>query len=157
ELDVWTRLKHERILPLLGWAIHDVGYALVSPYFPNRDIQTYMEGRTVSLNQKLKWMFEIAEGMQYMHAKKCVFVDVKPSNAILKDDLSVMLCDFGVSIALDGRESGTVVKPPSKDKDKGREGFYGTIQYFAPERFRNIQPNFFTDVYSFGVTCFEIL
>ncbi|KAI9175627.1 kinase-like domain-containing protein, partial [Polychytrium aggregatum] len=146
-LDVWTKLKHRRITPLLGFSVEVCIPTVISPFYPNRDIETFMSAHPVNLETKLRWMTEIAEGLVHIHEKRCVFVDVKPNSFLLDDLESVRLNDFSNSLALEEGFDGREQIPLPEDEIE-----YGTFTYFAPERTtQRATPNFNTDIYAYGI------
>lgn len=61
-------------------------------------------------------MFQILEGLSYLHSQKTIHRDIKPSNILLSREGIVKLCDFGVSGELVESSVGT---------------FTGTLIYMA--------------------------
>ena len=107
---------------------------------------------------------QIARGMCYLHDLGIAHRDLKPSNVVINkvsniphlvDTYCVKLIDFGMSkTKVEVSKSSTISVPNT-----------GTTRYRAPEVFRNAQQEgdrgrvvwMRADVYSFGITCAEIL
>ncbi|WFD32140.1 hypothetical protein MSPP1_003185 [Malassezia sp. CBS 17886] len=55
---------------------------------------TQREPQHVDLAQWLTWALQLAETVQWLHARGCVHGDIKMHNVLLTRDLDVKLCDF---------------------------------------------------------------
>ncbi|XP_052101658.1 dual specificity mitogen-activated protein kinase kinase 5-like [Mytilus californianus] len=84
----------------------------------------------------------MVEGLCYMWALKILHRDIKPSNVLVNTQGQVKLCDFGVSTQL--------VKSIAKT-------YIGTNAYMAPERIRGEVYSHPAEVWSFGITLFELV
>jgi len=125
----------------------------VPPYL----ILTFCEKGNVSkLIRKLEehelWRLirDTASALAYLHAKNppIIHQDIKPENILVSNDGIYQLTDFGISIQA---KSDNV-----QDADKQMQSA-GTISYMAPERFApDSMPIMASDVYSLGVTLFEL-
>ncbi|KAL5004193.1 hypothetical protein ScPMuIL_017649 [Solemya velum] len=83
----------------------------------------------------------IVQGLQYMWELKILHRDIKPSNILVSTRGEVKLCDFGVSVQLVESIARTYV---------------GTNAFMAPERIRGEEYSSPAEVWSFGVSLFEL-
>ncbi|XP_014270267.1 serine/threonine-protein kinase mos [Halyomorpha halys] len=102
------------------------------------------EAIQISTEDSIRIMIGISKALEYCHEVDIVHLDVKPKNILL--DLKAMqskLCDFGNSYNM---------KNPIALKN-----IQGTVAYLAPEVFQGKKVTDKCDVYSFGITLWQIL
>ncbi len=87
---------------------------------------------------------EVAEGLSSAHAAGIVHRDIKPGNVMLLADGSVKVLDFGLAKARDISLTGS-------------RFLAGTVAYMAPEQILGQEVDERTDLWSFGVTLYEML
>ncbi len=92
-------------------------------------------------------MEQAAAGLQYMHEKGWIHRDVKPENILVNKSGDVKVIDVALAM-----------RPFSLLKLMlgGKAPRQGTPSYMAPEQIRCLSPRPQGDIYSFGVTCYEI-
>jgi Tfp pilus assembly protein PilF/predicted Ser/Thr protein kinase len=94
----------------------------------------------------IRYMADIAMGLDTIHRMGIIHRDLKPENILFRDDGSLVLADFGLSIKLD---------PISEFwEGKQRAGTYG---YMSPEQYERKNLDQRSDLYSLGVIYYELL
>jgi len=95
---------------------------------------------------------QILLGLSHIHEKKVIHRDLKPSNILADEEDRIVIADFGAAQFVD----------EEKEKSKGdlkailylRSG--GPAPFMAPEQMR-MELNFYSDVYSVGMTLWQLL
>jgi serine/threonine-protein kinase len=143
-----ARIQHEHVCP-----IYEAGIEGGRPYIAMR----LVSGRplkevapSLSLEQKLKLMKEVAEGVHEAHRVGLVHRDLKPSNIMVErtpdGGFHPYVLDFGLAREVDApglTQTGVVL---------------GTPWYMSPEQARGDRTlDRRSDVYSLGATLYELL
>ena len=95
----------------------------------------------------LDWAKQLCEVLNYLHGYKpnpIIYRDMKPSNIILTKSGSLKLIDFGIAREYKSDSSNDTV-------------YIGTRGYAAPEQYGSGQTSVATDIYSLGVTLYQLL
>jgi WD40 repeat protein/serine/threonine protein kinase len=91
---------------------------------------------------------QVAEALEYAHQEGVIHRDIKPSNLLLDDRGQVWITDFGLA-HIQGAEDLTLTGD-----------VLGTLRYMSPEQANGRNRKLLddrTDVYSLGVTLYELL
>lgn len=90
---------------------------------------------------------QTAEALAYMHEKGWAHRDVKPENILVNKSGEVRLIDFALTKRIpSGLGKLFAGKPPRE----------GTYSYISPDVILRLPPSPQADVYSFGITCYEL-
>ena len=142
-----SSLNHANIVKVFG-----VGHEGSFRYI----VQEYVDGITVKdlINQNghLDWkvavpiIIQVGMALEYAHKNGIVHKDIKPQNILISRERIAKITDFGIARAA----SGNTITMSSG-------GAVGSVHYFSPEQARgsNVGPS--TDIYSVGVTLFEMV
>ncbi|KAJ7442175.1 kinase-like domain-containing protein [Mycena galericulata] len=147
---VWRELHHPHILPFLGIDRESFSSSLcmISPWMRNGTVLHYLNNHGRGKVDKL--LFEIAQGLEYLHSRNIVHGDLRGGNILINDDWSACLADFGLS-------GSSYATPSMRSSTRA-----GSLRWMAPEL---IDPGRFgykfartaaSDIYAFGCVCVEL-
>jgi len=101
------------------------------------------ENRQFTWEGKLSIMEQVAEGLEYAHARKLVHRDIKPANLFLENSGRVKVLDFGM------------VHVAESELTKVNSSL-GTLNYMAPEQIRGDKCTAAADVFSAGIVFYQL-
>ncbi|XP_006649715.1 probable protein kinase At2g41970 [Oryza brachyantha] len=153
EVDIITKLRHHRIVPLIGVCVEGPNLISVYAYLPRGSLEDNLHGKrskpTLSWEKRYKAALGVAEALSYVHSghsRPVIHRDVKSSNILLNDEFEPQLSDFGLAIWA-----------PSNPASLTHSDVVGTFGYLAPEYFMYGKVTDKVDVYAFGVVLLELL
>ncbi|HEU4726562.1 MAG TPA: serine/threonine-protein kinase, partial [Kofleriaceae bacterium] len=144
-------------------AVFDVGEADGQPFIAMELVQgtslrVVLPDPAVGLDQRLRWVHELASALAAAHRLHIVHRDIKPDNVMIASDGRVRLLDFGVAKWEGEGDELAVVTPDSVETYRTREGeIVGTSGYMAPEQAVGGQVDARTDQFAWGVVAYELL
>jgi len=119
---------------------------LVMPFMQGGDLRFHLKERgTMPVSTACFYAAEMILGLQAMHEKRVVFRDLKPDNMLLDADGHLRISDFGLACILEERNHWLTT------------GQAGTRGYQSPEVITDQLYGCEADIFSFGVTVYELL
>jgi len=131
--------------------IHDFGETadgdlfIVMAFCPGDNLRLRLERGPLSLKHAVNIAEQVAQGLAKAHSMGIVHRDIKPANIMLLPDGVVKIVDFGLA------------KLPQDVGLTNTGGVVGTVPYMSPEQLRGDQLDGRTDIWSWGVTFYEML
>jgi len=104
------------------------------------------QGRALSFDQIGDIVAQVADALDFAHAKGIVHRDVKPANIILLEGHRAKITDFGIAKIATGAANLTTTGQ-----------FLGTPNYMAPEQIKGAPVDGRTDIFSLGICLYECL
>ena len=148
EAEVGKLLTHPNII-----RIFKVSKSLTTPYFvmeffPAGSLRTrLLQKETGFIHENLgNILKQTATGLAFMNASGWVHRDVKPDNILVNAAGDLKLIDFAISYRI----------PTGFAKWFHSKKSAGTRSYMSPEQIRGKPLDGRADIYSFGVTCYEL-
>ena len=96
---------------------------------------------------------QVAAGLAAVHKQKLVHRDIKPSNIMVNLEeggaVTAKIIDLGLAKAVNEPDFQTTISRPG--------GFVGTPEFASPEQFAGVGVDIRSDLYSLGVTLWEMV
>lgn len=183
QVRVIAKLVHPNLVRVRGFYWGHDEKLIIYDFVPNGCLANVRCRKVGSSPSHLPWEIRlkiakgVARGLAYLHEKKHVHGNLKPSNILLGNDMEPKIGDFGLERIVTGDNSykagGSARIFGSKRSTASRDSFQdvtfgpspspspssisGVSPYHAPESLRNLKPHPKWDVYSFGVMFLELL
>ena len=147
EASVLAKLNHPNIVSIFDFIEQDGQYFIVMEYVQGMTLDKLIDGsKGLDSETALNIFTQALDGFSYAHKRSIVHRDIKPSNMILNDDSTLKILDFGIAKLLMSNSNLT------------RTGTrMGSISYMSPEQVMGRELDLKTDIYSLGVTLYEML
>lgn len=145
EARLYAKLEHPNIVQVYDVGFYNnVAYILMR-YIDGIDLKDYIkQNAPLPLDKVISVSRDIASVLGYMHSKGIVHRDIKPANIMIQKDGRAILTDFGLAKSLDTTKFTATGK------------ILGSPHYLAPEQAKGELVDAKTDVYSLGITMYEM-
>lgn len=130
-------------------AVYDVGeeqgmHFIVMEFVEGITLKSYIEKKgKLSVREAVGIGIQIASGLEAAHNSHIIHRDIKPQNILISRDGTAKVTDFGIAKAA---SSNTITASAM-----------GSVHYISPEQARGGFSDEKSDVYSLGVTMYEML
>jgi serine/threonine protein kinase len=141
-----AKLNHTNIVTIHSFDQEKDSYFIVMEHVDGKNLRAVIkESGKIPVVQALKILAQLLEGMGYAHSRGIVHRDIKPSNIFLTSQQIAKIGDFGIA-KVEGIEGLTKIGTT-----------LGSPVYSSPEQLLGKQVDARTDVYSLGMTLYEML
>jgi serine/threonine-protein kinase len=139
-------LSHVNVIP-----VYDIGeekgtYYIVMEYVDGLTLDKFIhEKGKLDVDESINFALQICSAMKHAHYNGVIHRDIKPENVLLADNNVAKVVDFGISktsTTTTMTQSGIVM---------------GSVQYISPEQAKGESSDQRSDIYSFGITFYEML
>ena len=137
-------LSHPNIV-----SIYDVGddnnlYYIVMELIEGITLKKYIQKKgKLSVKETTSIAIQVAQGIECAHNNHIIHRDIKPQNIIISKEGKVKVTDFGIARAV---SANTI-----------NSNAMGSVHYISPEQARGGYLDEKSDIYSLGITMFEML
>jgi serine/threonine-protein kinase len=150
EARVAAQLRHPNVIAVEDLGVTDDGWFIAMEYLPGVTLSQIERrlrdhGRHAPVELAMAIAEPLAKGLAYAHGENVIHRDVSPQNVMVTFHGVVKVIDFGIALEAGGERitaAGRVV---------------GKSPYIAPERIGGVPGSPASDVFSFGVTLYELL
>lgn len=139
-------LDHPNILKIYDAGEEDGQPYIVMEYIADaRTLRGYCRpDNLLPIPQVIQIVRQCAVALEYAHSRGVLHRDVKPANIMLTRDGQVKIGDFGIAKRMSIEDTGTC-------------RMVGSPRYMSPEQVNNETVTAQTDLYSLGVSTYELL
>ena len=140
-------LSHPNIVQIYAIAEDQGHHYFVMEYVHGTSVQRMIQTKgKIPPAEAARLIIQAAAGLQVAHTQNVVHRDIKPANLMVTDQGLVKIADFGLALmgAATTRLTATGM-------------LMGTPGYLSPEQCLDQSPDHRTDIYSLGVTFFEMV
>ena len=129
--------------------VYDVGeergmHYIVMEFVDGITLKKYIEKKSsLTTKEAVSIAIQVSMGLQAAHANHVIHRDIKPQNIMISRDGKVKVTDFGIAKAA---TSNTITS-----------NVMGSVHYTSPEQARGGYSDERSDIYSLGITLFEML
>ena len=140
-----SKLQHPNIVRFYGLEEEGALAFMLLEFVDGRSLkrEIFNENGPFSNHKILGIMNAVCSALNFAHKSGYVHCDVKPANILIDKNGHVFLADFGIAREVDATTSTMV-------------GF-GAPAYMSPEQIKGFDPTPSMDIYSLGITLYEML
>jgi serine/threonine protein kinase len=148
EASMMAHLKHPNIVSMLDYHEDESGMYLIMELVEGKGLDDYISQETGPMpeDKAIPIIRQILEAFSYAHSQKVVHRDIKPGNILITSTGNVKILDFGIA-----RIIGDGVQNLTKTGTQ-----MGTVFYMSPEQVQGKRVDHLSDIYSLGVTFYQM-
>ena len=137
-------LSHPNIVSVYDVVDEGTLHYIVMELIEGITLKSYIlkKGR-LGVKETIGIAIQVAQGIAAAHDQHIVHRDIKPQNMIISRDGKVKVADFGIARAVSAQTVGV--------------NAVGSVHYISPEQARGGLSDRRSDIYSFGITMFEMV
>ncbi len=144
EAQATAGLMHPNIVNVYDVGEEDGIYYIVMELVEGITLKKYIEKKArLSFKEAVSIAIQVSMGIELAHSNHIIHRDIKPQNIIISKDGKVKVTDFGIAKAA---TSNTITS-----------NVMGSVHYTSPEQARGGYSDEKSDIYSLGITMFEML
>ena len=160
EIEIFAELKHENIVKMFGAVTEKEDIGIVMEFCKKTlfDALFSREEDNLTSSDKLRIIGEVGSALEYLHTREppIAHCDVKSQNILLDCNVTVKICDFGLSVIKNTIHSSRSTRGEG-DAPPGQ----GTPRYSAPEVLRGellkLEALMVADIYSLSLVVYEVV
>jgi serine/threonine protein kinase len=139
------KLSHPNIVAVFDAVVEGDAQYIVMEYVGGGSLKKYCtETNLLPVRQAVLVIFKICRALDYAFQNGVIHRDIKAANILLDERDDIKISDFGTAQI-------------STSTHTQIDGFVGSPAYMAPEMINEEPPSVQSDIYSLGVTMYELL
>ncbi len=145
EIKLMASLNHPNIASLRTAFTADNQLYMVMEYVEGKTMAEKLERGAIPVPDALNYIGQVLSAVSYAHQQKVIHRDIKPANMMLTPQGVIKLMDFGIARAGEDRSltmTGTTM---------------GSLSYMSPEQVKGEPTDARSDLYSVGVSLYEMV
>jgi serine/threonine-protein kinase len=141
EANLYLYLDHPNIADLTDYIVTPQTDYIVMEYIEGLNLEQFIQTKSgpIADENLFKIFAQVLHGVAYAHHNNVTHLDIKPSNIMITNNLTVKVLDFGISSSKD-------------EKIESAKRRMGTPMYMSPEQIDMQNVGRQSDIYSLGVT-----
>jgi len=144
EIRTLATLEHPNITQLRTAFDYQGHFVMVMEYVEGATLETMASAGRIPLEQMLDYASQTLAGLSYAHGHGVTHRDIKPANIMITTHGVAKLMDFGIAKST---EDIQLTRPGTT---------MGSVYYMSPEQVQGGPIDARSDIYSFGVTLYEM-
>jgi len=145
EIRTLAGLEHPGIAQLRTAFQHNNQFVMVMEYVEGTTLEKLAAQTRLPVDHILDYATQVLGALSYAHGRGVTHRDIKPANIMITTHGLVKLMDFGIAKSTDDMQ---LTRPGTT---------MGSVYYMSPEQVRGGTVDARSDLYSFGVTLYEML
>lgn len=140
-----AKLSHPYIVSIFDAGEEGGIYYIIMEFVEGKDFKEMLgDNRRLPLAAGVQVFTQLSQAMDYAHSLKIIHRDIKPANIMWTQTQIIKVMDFGLATVVDQMR-------------KGKTMVAGTPYYMSPEQSLGKNVDHRADIYSMGVTIYELL
>ena len=138
-------LSHNNVVGVYDVGEEDNVHYIVMELIDGITLKEYItRKRKLGTKESIGIAIQVAQGLEAAHKRHIVHRDIKPQNIIISKDGRIKVADFGIARAI-------------TDETTNLYGAAGSVHYISPEQARGGYCDERSDIYSLGITIYEMV
>ena len=137
-------LSHPNIVSVYDVVDDDPLHYIVMELVEGITLKSYINKKgKLDVKEAVGITIQVAQGLAAAHEQNIVHRDIKPQNIIISRDGKVKVADFGIARMVTAQTQGSAA--------------VGSVHYISPEQARGGYSDTRSDIYSLGITMYEMV
>jgi len=144
EMFILKNLNNENVIKTYEIEETNTSYLIIMEYCEKGELFNYIiKNNKLTEEETSFFLYQIVNGLEYLHSKGIIHRDLKPENLLLTSDYKLKIIDFGLSNFFDGKN--LLITP------------CGSPCYASPEMVSGKKYNgFYSDIWALGIVLYAM-